>query len=273
MKNFKIAVFTIFAILALTAPTAAQAVQSGSKTPATVQQSPANTLVKATQEYKASLDNLASSYASSATQAEERLKQLKALYDEGVLSRKEYEAAQLVAASARTKVEETRKQISEADLTIAAALKPKPAEGGWTGTPGVTTSWSTGNAKYDALIRENGKRFGVDPYLIFCVMEQESHFNASATSPVGAQGLMQLMPGTAARFGVANAYDAGQSIAGGTRYLKQLLQMFNGKIDLVLASYNAGEGAVMKYGGKIPPFKETVAYVRAIGTRYGWKAK
>jgi soluble lytic murein transglycosylase-like protein len=273
MKNFKIAVFSIFAILALSAPAAAQSAASGGKTPATTKQDPTNTLVKATQEYKASLDGLASSYEASATQAEEKLKQLKELYDEGVLSRKEYEAAQLVAATARTKAEETRKQIAQADLTITAALKPKSAEGVWTGTSGATTDWTTSNAKYDALIRENGKRFGVDPFLIFCVMEQESRFNASATSPVGAQGLMQLMPGTAARFGVANPYDAAQSIAGGTRYLKQLLQMFNGKIDLVLASYNAGEGAVMKYGGKIPPFKETVAYVRAIGTRYGRKAK
>jgi len=84
---------------------------------------------------------------------------------------------------------------------------------------------------------------------------------------------MQLMPGTAARFGVANAYDAAQSISAGTRYLKQLLGMFNGRVDLVLAGYNAGEGAVMKYGGKVPPYKETVAYVRAIGTRYGLMAK
>ncbi|HJR06535.1 MAG TPA: lytic transglycosylase domain-containing protein [Pyrinomonadaceae bacterium] len=129
--------------------------------------------------------------------------------------------------------------------------------------------WTTGRPHLDALIRQNGARYGVDPYLIFCVMEQESHFNAGAVSPVGARGLMQLMPGTAARFGVRRVHDPAQNIAGGTRFLKQLLGRFNGRVELVLASYNAGEGAVMKYGNRVPPYRETRNYVRRISGRYG----
>jgi hypothetical protein len=129
--------------------------------------------------------------------------------------------------------------------------------------------WTTGNAKIDSLIKQNGARHGVDPYLIFCVMEQESHFNARALSPKGASGLMQLMPGTAARFGIRRPSDPAQNIAGGTRYLKQLMGQFGGRIDLVLASYNAGEGAVMKFGNRVPPYRETRDYVKRISFRYG----
>jgi Zn-finger nucleic acid-binding protein len=128
--------------------------------------------------------------------------------------------------------------------------------------------WTTGNPKIDNLIKHNGAKYGVDPYLIFCVMEQESHFNTRALSPKGAQGLMQLMPGTAARFGVRRPSDPSQNISAGTRYLKQLMGQFAGRIDLVLASYNAGEGAVMKYGGKVPPYRETRDYVKRISYRY-----
>lgn len=128
--------------------------------------------------------------------------------------------------------------------------------------------WTTGNSRLDALIRQNGMKYGVDPYLIFCVMQQESHFNARALSPKGARGLMQLMPGTAARFGVTRPGDPAQNIAGGTRYLKQLIAQFDGRVDLVLASYNAGEGAVLKFGRKVPPYRETRDYVKKISYRY-----
>jgi hypothetical protein len=128
--------------------------------------------------------------------------------------------------------------------------------------------WTTGNTRIDQLIKTNGNRFGVDPYLVFCVIEHESHFKSRAISPKGAQGLMQLMPGTAVRFGVRNPFDPAENIYGGTQYLKELLKMF-GRVDLALASYNAGEGAVLKYGGKIPPYRETREYVRRISNRYG----
>ena len=128
--------------------------------------------------------------------------------------------------------------------------------------------WSTGNSRLDSLIRENGARYGVDPYLIFCVMEQESHFREKAVSPAGARGLMQLMPGTARRFGVSKIFDPAQNISAGTRYLRMLLGMFGGRVDLVLAGYNAGEGAVVRYGHAVPPYRETRNYVKRIGERY-----
>jgi Transglycosylase SLT domain len=129
--------------------------------------------------------------------------------------------------------------------------------------------WTTGNGKIDQIIRANAARFGVDPYLVFCVIEHESQFHTNALSPKGAQGLMQLMPGTASRFGVRRPFDPAENIYGGTQYLKELLKMFNGRIDLALASYNAGEGAVLKYGGNVPPYRETRDYVRRITRRYG----
>jgi hypothetical protein len=128
--------------------------------------------------------------------------------------------------------------------------------------------WSTGRAGLDSLIRQNGNKYNVDPYLIFLVMEQESHFNTHAVSPKGARGLMQLMPGTGARFGVRRPHDPAQNIAGGTRYLRELLNKFSNRVDLVLASYNAGEGAVLKFGHRVPPYQETRNYVKKISKRY-----
>lgn len=128
--------------------------------------------------------------------------------------------------------------------------------------------WSTGRPGLDSLIRQNGYKYNVDPYLIFLVMEQESHFNTHAVSPKGARGLMQLMPGTGARFGVRRPHDPAQNISGGTRYLRELLNRFNNRVDLVLASYNAGEGAVAKFGNKVPPYQETRNYVKKISKRY-----
>ncbi len=225
--------------------------------------------IKSAEEYRTSLVELSKTYESNLQKATEKQETLKGLYTDGLISRKEYEASGTDIADARARVEEMRAEIAKADETIAAARKPIET---FTAAPSVNVrtdvAWTTGNKGIDNLIRLNGQRYGVDPYLIYCVIRQESGFRTGATSPVGAMGLMQLMPGTAARYGVTNPYDPAQSIMGGTRYLANLLRLFGGRVDLALAGYNAGEGAVMKYGRRVPPYAETQNYVRTIGARY-----
>lgn len=119
-------------------------------------------------------------------------------------------------------------------------------------------------AKYAPLIQSAAKRHNVPVELICGVILQESGGNPRAKSHCGARGLMQLMPATARRFGVKDSYDPAQNIEGGTKYLRFLLDRFNGNLSLVCAGYNAGEGNVAKYGNKIPPFKETQNYVPAV---------
>jgi soluble lytic murein transglycosylase-like protein len=128
--------------------------------------------------------------------------------------------------------------------------------------------FTTGNADIDTFIIESGKRNSVDPLLLYSIMHQESSFKTRAMSYKGARGLMQLMPPTASRFGVTNIWDPKQNIEGGARYMRFLLDLFSGDVRLALAGYNAGEGAVMKYGNQVPPYSETREYVRRIGNRY-----
>jgi hypothetical protein len=146
---------------------------------------------------------------------------------------------------------------------------PRPGGGGGR----RIADWTSGNSSIDQLIRQNANQFGLDPYLVFLVIEQESHFHVRALSPKGARGLMQLMPGTARRLGVRRPFDAAENIKGGTQYLKELMDMFRGNVNLVLASYNAGEGAVLKYGRNVPPYRETRDYVNKISKRYGLAAR
>lgn len=127
--------------------------------------------------------------------------------------------------------------------------------------------FTTGNSEVDNFILESGKRNSVDPVLLYAIMHQESTFKQGAISPKGARGLMQLMPPTARRFGVTNIFNPKQNIEGGARYMRFLLDLFK-DVSLALAGYNAGEGAVMKYGYQVPPYRETQEYVRRIGRRY-----
>jgi hypothetical protein len=128
--------------------------------------------------------------------------------------------------------------------------------------------YTTGDSNIDQFINESGDRHGVDPRLIYAIMHQESSFKRRAMSYKGARGLMQLMPATASRFGVRNIFDPKENIEGGTRYMRFLLNMFEGDVELALAGYNAGEGAVLKYGRRVPPYRETKDYVRRITHRY-----
>ena len=141
---------------------------------------------------------------------------------------------------------------------LTSQISINPSLGGFT----------TGNSDVDTFIVESGKRNSVDPLLLYSIMHQESRFKSRAMSYKGARGLMQLMPGTAVRFGVTNVWDPKQNIEGGARYMRFLLDLFGGDVELALAGYNAGEGAVMKYGNQVPPYSETREYVRRIGRRY-----
>jgi soluble lytic murein transglycosylase-like protein len=124
-------------------------------------------------------------------------------------------------------------------------------------------------SKYDLIIEKYAKQYRVDATLVRAVIQVESDFNTNCISRKGARGLMQLMPATAKRYGVTRVHDPGDNIRGGVRYLRDLIEMFPSDLARALAAYNAGEGAVIKYGG-IPPYEETATYVkRALTVYYG----
>ncbi|MEP6471348.1 MAG: lytic transglycosylase domain-containing protein [Acidobacteriota bacterium] len=122
-------------------------------------------------------------------------------------------------------------------------------------------------SEFDPLIKSAANDHSLDPRLVKSVMLVESGFNPAAVSPKGARGLMQLMPATASEHGARNIHDPAQNIAAGTRYLSHLLNLFDGNLEKSLAAYNAGEGAVARYGG-VPPYDETRNYVRRALTAY-----
>lgn len=123
--------------------------------------------------------------------------------------------------------------------------------------------------RYRGIVDSAARTYGVDPHLVHAVIAVESAFNASAISPKGASGLMQLMPDTARRYGVRNIFDPYENIHGGVRYLRDLLAMFNNDAKLALAGYNAGENAVIRAGNRVPPYAETIAYVPKVMDLWG----
>ena len=124
------------------------------------------------------------------------------------------------------------------------------------------------NTPFHDIIRAAAERNGVDADLIHCVIAIESNFNPRAISPKNARGLMQLLPQTAAQLGVRNVFDPRENIEGGTRYLKDMLARYNNDLTLALAAYNAGPERVEQYGRRVPPYPETVKYVRRISRSY-----
>ena len=127
-------------------------------------------------------------------------------------------------------------------------------------------------AELQRVIDDAARRYGHDASLLRSIIHVESRFNANAVSPKGAIGLMQLMPATAARMGVLEPrrtlFDPAANVQAGARYLRLLTDMFTGRLDLAVAAYNAGEGAVLRYKGEVPPFPETQAYVRDVMSMY-----
>ncbi|MEJ7623677.1 MAG: lytic transglycosylase domain-containing protein [Pyrinomonadaceae bacterium] len=174
----------------------------------------------------------------------------------------------LVAGKKLTqKTAQTRMSVTDgyANRTMSAAEYSRLTMGTATHMRGFTT----GDLLIDSFIVDSSRKYRVDPLLIYAQMHQESSFKLKALSYKGASGLMQLMPATARRLGVTNIYDPKQNIEGGVKYMRMLLDMFGQDVRLALAGYNAGEGAVMKYGYQIPPYNETREYVRRITGRYG----
>lgn len=122
--------------------------------------------------------------------------------------------------------------------------------------------------KYDHLISRAADKYKIDPSLIKAVIKAESNFNHQAVSPVGARGLMQLMPTTATYLQVADSFHPENNIEGGVRYLRYLLNLYHGNLPLALSAYNAGEGAVSRYNNQIPPYRETQDYVKRVMSYY-----
>ena len=142
--------------------------------------------------------------------------------------------------------------------------------------PGASTQYSTRPvadaataSNYDSLVIEHATRQALRPELVRAVIQVESGFNPRALSPKGAMGLMQLMPATARTLGVRNAFDPAENIRGGTTYLRSLLDRYDGNEELALAAYNAGAGAVDRYGKQVPAYRETRDYVKKVSAKAG----
>ncbi|MBC7797672.1 MAG: lytic transglycosylase domain-containing protein [Pyrinomonadaceae bacterium] len=179
-----------------------------------------------------------------------------------------------------SKIKKSVKSFGESQVIVVGKPKKQPltqagfvkqtiyTQAGYVPNGKSLGSFTTGNSEVDGYIQTSCARYNIDPYLIYAQMSKESAFKQRAISNKGARGLMQLMPATAVRFGVTNIFDPKQNIDAGVKYMRWLLDTFKGDVRLALAGYNAGEGAVMKYGYAIPPYAETQDYVKRITERY-----
>lgn len=154
------------------------------------------------------------------------------------------------------------------DRRLQAGVATPAGRRGATGERPVPGPRSADGSAFDELIAQVAVRQGIDAALLHAVIAVESAYEPMAVSRRGASGLMQLMPETAKRYGVADVFDPADNVRVGAQYLNDLLKRFDGDLSLTLAAYNAGEGAVLKYGKRVPPFRETIAYVNKVVAVY-----
>jgi len=182
-----------------------------------------------------------------------------------LMAAKDLAAAEVVPARRLTSV--VRVDAHSGRLVRSVVVAPKPLSAKVV-TPDAPASNLGPDASVHQIVEDAARRNEVDPLLVHSVIQVESNYKANAVSPKGAQGLMQLIPSTARRFGAKNSFDVKENVEAGVKYLKYLNSLYPNDLRLTLAAYNAGEGAVMKYGYRIPPYSETQEYVRRISRRY-----
>lgn len=203
--------------------------------------------------------------------ASQRVQQLQTLLEQARQgSTSSFAAALQAARGSDTAGEPTTPPSASAAPLTSAVGSPAPLSSVGSAAPAPLTALSSaptpttaGGSPYDALVAQSAARHGIDPALLHGLIQQESGFDPNSRSSAGALGLTQLMPGTASSLGVADPLDPAQSIEGGARYLSEMLQRFGGNTTDALAAYNAGPGAVQRYGG-VPPYAETQDYVAKV---------